>query len=132
VDAAFDWFLSKSGGGDVVVLRASGGDEYHDYFMKLVKLDSVETLVFRSAEASHDPFVLDRIRKAEAIFLAGGDQWNYVKFWNDTPVEDAIHAAIRRGGPIGRMSAVLALLGRFAFSDALPIPFTQSRSVPTF
>jgi cyanophycinase-like exopeptidase len=80
VDAAFDWFLLKAAGDDVVVLRASGGDGYHDYFMKLVKLDSVETIVFRSAEASHDPFVLDRICKAEAIFLAGGDQWNYVQF----------------------------------------------------
>jgi hypothetical protein len=55
VDAAFDWFLSKAGGADVVVLRASGGDGYHDCFIKLGKLDSVETIVFRSAEASHDP-----------------------------------------------------------------------------
>jgi cyanophycinase len=138
VDDAFDWFLAKAAGGDVVVLRASGTNEYHPYFTKRAKLDSVETFVFRSAEASSDPFVLQRIRGAEAIFIAGGDQWNYVKFWKDSPVEDAIHEALRRGVPIGGTSAGLAILGQFAFSaehdtvtsaEALENPFSDKVSI---
>jgi cyanophycinase len=116
VDAAFKWFLTKAAGGDVVVLRASGAGGYHPYFMKIAAVDSVETVVFRSAEASRDAFVLQRIRRADAIFIAGGDQWNYVRFWKDTPVEDAIHEAIRRGVPVGGTSAGLAVLGQFVFS----------------
>jgi cyanophycinase len=138
IDAAFEWFLGKAAGGDVVVLRASGADGYHDYFVKLARIDSVETIVFRSAEASRDPFVIERIRNAEAIFLAGGDQWNYVRFWKDTPVEEAIHDAVRRGAPIGGTSAGLAILGQFAFSaehdtvtsaEALADPFSPKVAI---
>ena len=30
-DAAMAWFLERAGGGDVLVLRASGSDGYNDY-----------------------------------------------------------------------------------------------------
>jgi cyanophycinase len=116
VDAAFEWLLRKSGGGDIVILRASGGPGYHDYLTKLGKVDSVETIVFEDGKAARDPFVLERIRKAEAIFFAGGDQWNYVRMWRDSPVEDAIHEQVRKGVPVGGTSAGLAILGQYSFS----------------
>lgn len=116
VDAGARWFLERAGGGDVLVLRASGTDAYNPYFMGLAKVDSVETIIFRSSEAAHEAFVLDKIRKAEAIFFAGGDQWNYVRYWAGTPIADALNDAIRRGVPIGGTSAGLAILGEFAFS----------------
>ena len=40
------------GGGDFVVLRATGDDEYNDYIYKLCHCDSVETLVVDSREAA--------------------------------------------------------------------------------
>src|SRR4051812_15732301 len=47
VDDAFRWFIGKAGGGDIVVLRASGGDGYHNYlFTKIGGVDSVETILF--------------------------------------------------------------------------------------
>ncbi len=48
-DASFRWFLARVGGGDVVVLRASGTGSYNLYFLGLANLDSVETIVFKSA-----------------------------------------------------------------------------------
>jgi cyanophycinase len=116
VDAACRWFLSRAGGGDVLVLRASGADGYHSYFQGLAPVDSVETIVFESSAAARDAFVLERIRNAEAIFLAGGDQWNYIRLWHGTPVAAALNDAIRRGVPVGGTSAGLAVLGEFAFS----------------
>ena len=116
VDAAADWLLQRSGGGDILILRASGSDGYHEYLRKLRPVDSVETIVFHSAEAARDPFVLAKIRGAEAILLAGGNQWNYVRLWKDSPVEDAIHQQVRSGVPIGGSSAGLAVLGEYAFS----------------
>jgi len=115
-DASFRWFLKRAGGGDVVVLRASGTDAYNSYFLGLAKLDSVETIIFKSEAAAREPFVLDKIRNAEAIFFAGGDQWNYVRYWDSTPVAAALNDAIRRGVPIGGASAGLAILGEFSFS----------------
>lgn len=116
VDAAFRWFLARAGGGDVVVLRASGADGYHAYFQQLATLHSVETIVFTDPAAARDPFVLGKIHHAEAIFFAGGDQWNYIRYWHKTPVAEALAAAIRRGIPIGGTSAGLAILGEYAFS----------------
>jgi cyanophycinase-like exopeptidase len=39
-----------------------------------------------------------------------------VRVWKDSPVEDAINAAIARGVPVGGISAGLAVLGEFVFS----------------
>jgi cyanophycinase len=116
VDEAYQWLCERSGGGDFVVLRASGEDGYNDYLYKLCKLDSVESIVTLSREAGSDPYVLRQVRNAEAIFFAGGDQANYVRFWKGTPLNDEINKAIARGVPVGGVSAGLAILGEFSFS----------------
>lgn len=116
VDRAFEWLIRKSGGGDIVVIRASGADGYNPYIAGLGRVDSVESLVIATPEAARDPFVLERIRKAEALFIAGGDQWNYVRVWGASPVRAAIQELIDRGVPVGGTSAGLAVLGQFVFS----------------
>jgi cyanophycinase len=140
-DAGFEWFLNKAGNGDIVILRASGGDGYHGYLQKLrPQVNSIETILFRSREASSDPVVLEKIRNADGLFLAGGDQWNYIRYWKDSPVEDAIHELVARGVPVGGTSAGLAVLGEFAFSaehdtvrspDALADPFHPKVTIAT-
>lgn len=113
---AFRWLIKKAGGGDIVVLRASGSDGYHPFVMRLGGVDSIESFVVHSREASTDPMLLDRLKKAEAIFFAGGDQSRYVRFFKDTPVEDLVNAAAKRGVPIGGTSAGLAILSEFSYS----------------
>jgi cyanophycinase-like exopeptidase len=104
------------GGGDFVVLRASGADEYNDYIFGLCACDSVETIVFDLGAATADPFVLATIRNAEAVFIAGGDQSNYTRYWKDTPVEDAINFVAAKPAPVGGTSAGMAVLGEFVYS----------------
>ena len=116
VQDAFRWLIDRAGGGDIVILRASGSDGYHDFIQRLGAVDSIESIVFKTREASTDLSILRSIDGAEAIFLAGGDQSNYVEYWKDTPVEDAIHRAAKRGAPIGGTSAGLAVLSEFGFS----------------
>ena len=67
-DPAMVWFLERASGGDVLVLRASGSNGYNDYMYSDlgVTLNSVETIVCNSASASNDPYVHQRIQKAEA------------------------------------------------------------------
>ncbi|MDX1498718.1 MAG: cyanophycinase [Woeseiaceae bacterium] len=105
-----------AGGGDFVVLRASRADEYNDYVLALCGCDSVETIVFEAREAAFDDFVVETIREAEALFIAGGDQSRYVRFFKDTPVETAINELAARPAPIGGTSAGMAILGEFAYS----------------
>lgn len=117
VDAAMQWWLEKAAGGDVVVLRASGGDGYNDYFFRElgVALNSVTTLRFDSREEALDPSAAITIRQAEALFLAGGDQSRYLRFWPGTPVGEAIADHLTAGKPTGGTSAGLAVLGEFAY-----------------
>jgi cyanophycinase len=116
VDANYVRMGEFGGGGDFVVLRASGEDQYNDYIFGLCHCDSVETIVFDDRAAASDPFVLETIRKAEALFIAGGDQSRYVRFWKDSPVEDAIHAVAGKPAPVGGTSAGMAILGEYVYS----------------
>lgn len=113
---AFRWLIRKSGGGDIVVLRASGSDGYHSFVMRIGAVDSIESFVVHSREGAADPFLLDRLKKAEAIFFAGGDQSRYVKFFKDTEVETIVNDAARRGIPVGGTSAGLAILSEFSYA----------------
>jgi cyanophycinase len=116
VDEAMKWFLQKSGGGDIVIIRASGGAGYNDYLFKLFPVNSVETLLINSREEAMLPETANTLAHAEAIFIAGGDQWNYINFWSNTPVQVALNEAIKnRKIPIGGTSAGLAVLGQFVF-----------------
>jgi cyanophycinase len=118
VDAGFQWMIDKSGGGDFLVIRATGTDAYDPWiYSELGKtVDSAATLIIQNRAAASDPFVLDKIAHAEALFIAGGDQANYIEYWKDTPVEDAINQLAARNVPIGGTSAGLAVLGQFVFS----------------
>ena len=116
VDALFTWMSDRAAGGDFVVIRASGADGYNQYVYDLGHFDSVETLVLGNRAASSDPFVLETISGADALFIAGGDQSNYVNDWKATSVEDAIHQLAARGVPIAGTSAGTAILGEFLYS----------------
>ncbi len=126
VDENYVRMGALGGGGDFVVLRASGADDYNDYIFKLCGCDSVETIVFASREAAFDPFVIETIRNADALFIAGGDQSNYLKFWNDTPVADAINFVAAKPAPIGGTSAGMAVIGEFVYSAMLESATAES------
>ncbi len=118
-DNAMRWMLQRAGGGDVLVLRASGSNGYNDYFFQElgVAVNSVETIRFNNATAANDPYVLRRIQEAELIFFAGGDQSNYVNYWRDTPVGEAIQVAIlQKRITIGGTSAGMAILGELYYA----------------
>lgn len=137
-DEAMKWFLQEAAGGDILVLRASGSDGYNDYmYTDLgISVNSVETIVFNNANASSDPYIHDKISKAEAIWFAGGDQWDYVSYWRGTDIEFLVNDAINsRGIAIGGTSAGMAIMGSHYFSaengtvtsaDALADPYAPN------
>ena len=116
VDENFVRMGARSGGGDFVVIRASGADGYNQYIYDLCQCDSVETIVFKNAQAAFDPFVIAKIRNAEALFFAGGDQSDYVRLWKNTPIEDAIQFVAAKPAPIGGTSAGMAIMSEFVYS----------------
>jgi cyanophycinase len=116
LDPAFQWMCHRSGGGDFLILRATGTDAYNPYLQSLCHQNSVSTLVIPDERAANDPFVAQTIAHAEAIFISGGDQANYINFWKGSPVQKELNAAIHRRVPIGGTSAGLAVQGEYIYS----------------
>ena len=138
LNEAFQWMCQRAHGGDFLVLRATGDNDYNPYVAKLCKLHSISTLVIPDKQSATDPRVAEIIRQAEAIFIAGGDQSSYIKFWQGTPVQDAINERIRKGVPVGGTSAGLAVLGQFVFAalndsvnskDTLANPYNEEVTI---
>lgn len=137
LDEAFRWLCEKGKGGDFLVLRASGDDDYNSYVNGLCKANSVATLILPDQAAAQDPAVAEIMRKAEVIFISGGDQGHYIRAWKGTLVEDAINAHVAAGKPLGGTSAGLAVQGEFVYgalgdkpddndlasTDVLPNPY---------
>ena len=117
VDAAFKWMISKSGGGDFVVIRVDNSMGYNAYVYSLGSVNSVETIVIAKATDAKSTIIANKIKGAEALFIAGGDQANYVNLWKNTPVEDAINYLIStKKVPVGGTSAGCAILGSSYFA----------------
>jgi cyanophycinase-like exopeptidase len=140
VDQAFRWMIRKAGimpgtGGRFVVLRANGTGAYNPYIYysgpdqrtgelparnwvggAALGLSSVETLVIPSRAAANNPFVNDIVGKADAVFIAGGDQSQYIRFWKGTALDKTLMALLERNVPIGGTSAGLAILGEYSFA----------------
>lgn len=113
---AFAWMIERAGHGRIVILRASGAAEaQNEFFRDIGGITSAQTLVFDDRRAASDPQVLKILREADGIFLAGGDQANYVRYWKGTPLASALDAHVRAGKPIGGTSAGLAILGAFTY-----------------
>ncbi|PFA62859.1 peptidase [Bacillus sp. AFS015802] len=120
VDEAMRWMAEKANGGDFVILRTSGSDGYNQYLYDLAAdnqspLNSVETILLKSRNAAYENVVLDKVKNAEAVFFAGGDQFLYVDYIEGTPLEDVLNSRIQKGIPIGGTSAGLAIQGDFVY-----------------
>src|SRR3546814_20398730 len=87
--------IARAGHGHLVVLRASGAAEAQDeFYTQIGGVASAQTFVFSDRKAASDPAVLAALEAADGIFIAGGDQPNYVRYWTGTPLA---HAPDRHG-----------------------------------
>ena len=130
VDAAFQRMCSLAGNGDFLVIRATGTDAYNPYIQALCPAaNSVATLIIPSTTGANDPNVAAIMQNAEAIWIAGGDQSNYINFWTGTPVQTILNAKIAAGVPVGGTSAGMNVLTEFVYSALAPQGATSSQSL---
>src|ERR1700683_1059707 len=94
LDDAFKWLCDHGNGGDFLIIRWRGDDDYTDYVNKLCKANSVATLILPDRFSAEDPAAAKIIHKAEVLFIAGGDQAHYLHDWTDTPGNKAINENI--------------------------------------
>ena len=146
VDSAFVWMHDVTAGtaaktqGDVVVLRATGDNAYDAYIAGLAKWNSVRTILLPPPSTLADlALTASYVDKAEAVFFAGGNQADYVR-WKGTVLSSAIARVYARGGMVGGTSAGCAVQGPTVFdsiaagstnvqtADAVKDPFESSIS----
>jgi hypothetical protein len=128
-DPALRYLCEHANGGDFLVLRANTEDDYAKKVDEEIKaicpLNSAATIVFDDRQDSDDPKLLAIIAQAEVIFFAGGDQSNYVRFWQDTPSTTT--------SPPESPSAAPAPASPFSANSLLPpssIPFIPPKPSP--
>ena len=121
VDAEFVWIhdtivgSSAKRGADLVVLRATGNNDYDRYIYRLAPYNSVRTLLIPTCSNTSTLKAAARIiERSGAVFFAGGNQADYV-IWKDTPIQSAVLDVYGRGGVIGGTSAGEAILGKYVF-----------------
>jgi beta-aspartyl-peptidase (threonine type) len=117
VPSAYQWMIGRSGGGDVVVITASGNAGYSEDIFKLGGTNSVETLNITSRQLADNDTVANIIRNAEMLFLAGGDQSRYMNYWRGTKTQAAINYLLNvKKVPVGGTSAGCAILSGLYYS----------------
>ena len=138
VDAAFTWMINKSGGGDFVIIRATGGSGYNSYIYGLGVANSVETFLVNSTTLANDSSIVQAIRKAEAVFFAGGNQNDYITYYNGTALGTIIdYLANEKHVPIGGTSAGMAIQGYIYYDgvtnvlsqEALQNPYASATGI---
>jgi cyanophycinase len=136
------WFIEKAGHGHIVILRASQSTSIADELYRDVGgIASAETFVFSNRKAAYDPKVLASLKRADGIFISGGDQARYVKFWKGTPIAKALDAHVAAGKPIAGTSAGLAIQGEYLYgamdggsitsAEALADPLGPANTIET-
>lgn len=82
-----------------------------------MKVNSVETILLNGPTTANNQYVADKVRKAEAVFFTGGDQWYFYESINNTMLQIALDELVNiRRGVIGGTSAGCAIMGEFGFT----------------
>lgn len=131
VDAAFTWMINRSGGGDFVVIRATGTNAYNSYIYGLGTANSVETFLINSVAQANDSVIVQAVRKAEAVFFAGGNQNDYIANYKGTALESVFeYLANVKHAPIGGTSAGMAIQGYIYYDGITNVLSEQSLQNP--
>jgi cyanophycinase len=122
-------------GGDIAVIRVSGSNGYQSYLYSTLvpsgplKPDSVETMIVDSLAKANDPYVKWVIETAEMVWIAGGDQSDYLNYWKGTAVEDAVRTVYNRGGVVGGTSAGAMVCSQFIYDPDSVTAITSAQAV---
>ncbi|QYF94858.1 pre-peptidase C-terminal domain-containing protein [Massilia sp. PAMC28688] len=121
VDEAIKWMIARAGGGDFVVLRSTGTNAYNEYIYGLGGVNSVQTLLITNTTQANDACVVQTIKNAGAVFMAGGNQADYINYFKGQGVGNALNYLIgTKRAPVGGTSAGMAILGQYYHPGGAP------------
>jgi cyanophycinase len=131
-DAPYSWIVQKADSGKIIIISDADATTWlPNYFMSF-GADTAYNKTIPSIAAANLQATYDELITAKAIFIRGGDQWDYIRLWKGTKTDSAINYVFQNGGVIAGTSAGAAVLGDVDFSakngsvypdDALLNPF---------
>jgi cyanophycinase len=132
-DEPYSWIVQKSDSGKIIILGASSDVTtwLPNYFLSF-GADTAYNKTISTTSIANLQSTYDELITAKAIFIRGGDQWDYVRLWKGTKTDTAIQYVFNNGGVVAGTSAGAAVLGDVDFSakngsaysdDALQNPF---------
>ena len=118
-DAATRWFLSRSQGGNYLILRhgSTGGqaDWICDNYNSLIS--SAAELAINSRESADSLEVVKYILDADALFIPADDQNAYLDTWEGTSVQDAMnHLINEKKIPVAGTGGGVAIFGEYYYA----------------
>jgi hypothetical protein len=124
VDDAIQWMINQVRGSsnsdhkvNVLVIRAAGSDDYNQLIYRMRGVKYVETLIIRNRQEANRTDIFDKVRNAEVIFFAGGDQCEYIRHWKNTKLEVAIKSVYDKGGAVGGTSAGAMIQSEYVYDS---------------
>ena len=133
-DAPYSRIVQYAGYGKVVILSVNAEDEWLPNYFRFLGASAAVNLRIQSRTIADQQATYDAIVSAQAVFIKGGDQWNYVNYWKNTKTVSALQAVYARGGVLSGTSAGAMVLGEVVFTaangsvdtkDALKNPFVS-------
>ncbi len=118
-DAATRWFLKRAEYGNYLVLRVGGVGRQASWIHRYYRdwIHSAAELSIDSREAANNSEVIKYIHRADALFIAGGNQNDYQEYWEGTKIEDEINYLVNEiKVPIAGTSAGMAILGDYYYA----------------
>lgn len=128
-------------GGDIVVLRASGGSGYQNYLYnelpatlppklrEALQPNSVETLLVDTRAKANSDYVAQAVERANMVWMAGGDQSQYITLWRNTALAAALQRAYARGAVVGGTSAGMVVSGEWMYDPGNLSAVTSAQAV---
>ncbi|MCX6150555.1 MAG: Type 1 glutamine amidotransferase-like domain-containing protein [Ignavibacteriales bacterium] len=115
-DKPYGWIVEKSDSGKIIILGVDDATTWLPDYFKFLGAKEVYNKKISSRTSADLQSTYDELITAKAIFLRGGDQYDYVRLWKGTKTETAIKYVFQNGGVIAGTSAGAAVLGDFGFS----------------
>ena len=115
-DAPYRWIVQKADSGKIIIIDVADASNWlPNYFLSL-GASSAYNKTIPNVSSANLQATYDELITARGIFIRGGNQWDYIRFWKGTKVDSAIQYVFNNGGVIAGTSAGAAVLGEVDFS----------------
>lgn len=114
---ATQWLLSQAPKGDYLVIRSGGVGKQAKWICNNFAeyVNSASEISIDSAQDANLPAVIELIKRSEIIWIAGGDQTRYSRFFKSSLLADVLNVHMKNK-PIGGTSAGMAILGGYYYA----------------